>query len=571
MKQTSQPADEQRRKSFIFGGMNTSSIETGRAQKLQKTFRDVDRKFEERQTASRARELGVAFFDLTGFPVDQTALTLVDRSVAAAAETVPFYQDGQYLKFATVNPGNSRLAKLVDGFQKKNFSVDIYLVSKSSFSEALSRYQMLKVQEQRQEEVHVLPETSESLASLRQLEAAGVGINKISATNLVSILLTAAQSMEASDIHLQPESDHLVVRFRVDGVLQDVVKLHSSAIKSLISRIKILSKLKINVTKVPQDGSFVIPHNGVNLEIRVSLLPSAYGEAIVLRLLGSQEALNLEQLGLRGIALNKVKSEIEKPNGLILTTGPTGSGKTTTLYAFLKQVNKPGIKIITLENPVEYRMEGIEQIQIEDRGGLTFSNALRSTLRQDPDVLMVGEIRDIDTAEAAAQAALTGHMVYSTLHTNDAAGAIPRLLNLGVRPVILAPALAVVIAQRLVRKLCDKCRREGKLDSALLKRVEHVLESIPKNAGVEVPKQHKFFESPGCAVCNNLGYRGRIGVFEVFVVDDKMEQLIYKEASTVEVRRLAEEQGMISMIQDGLLKAMEGITDVAEVLRVTEE
>ena len=571
MTPTQKEQSENERKQLIFGHTTGTDSQISRAQKISRTFKQIDRKFEEQQTAIKAKTLNVAYFNLSAFPVDQAALTFISKDKVLESETVPFYEDGQHLKFGTLNPSNPAAHKIIEGYEKKNYDVNLYLISKSSFEEVLAHYLTLKTPEKKQEEVHILEESNLPIKQLQQLATAGAGIAKISATELISLLLTAAGSLEASDIHLQPEKDYLQVRFRVDGVLQDIVRLHLQAHKALVSRIKILSKLKLNVTKVPQDGSFIIPQNKEELEIRVSLLPSSFGEAIVLRLLGSEQALDLESLGLRGAALEKVKTEIAKPNGLILTTGPTGSGKTTTLYAFLKRVNKPGTKIITLENPVEYRMSGIEQIQIDERAGLTFASALRSTLRQDPDVLMVGEIRDNDTAESAAQAALTGHMVYSTLHTNDAAGAIPRLLNLGVRPVILAPALSVVIAQRLVRKLCDKCLRVTKLDSALAKRVEQILENIAPNAGVEIPKEHKFYESPGCAACNNLGYKGRLGVFEVIVVDDKMEQLVYKEASTVEVRKVAVEQGMISMIQDGLLKALEGITDVAEVLRVTEE
>jgi len=300
-------------------------------------------------------------------------------------------------------------------------------------------------------------------------------------------------------------------------------------------------------------------------------LPSTYGEALVLRLLGEQVVLDIKTLGLRDLAYERVVHEIEKPHGLILTTGPTGSGKTTSLYAFLKKANKPGIKVVTLENPVEYRLPGIEQVQINESRELTFASALHSVLRQDPDVIMVGEIRDLDTAETAAQAALTGHMVYSTLHTNDAAGAIPRFLNLGVKPITLAPALSVVIAQRLLRKICQDCKTEEKLDEKLLSRVKNVLSAIPPSAKVSVPKVMGFFHSMGCAECNYLGYKGRIGVFEVFVVDDEMQKLIYSEASTVDIKAAAIKSGMVTMLQDGLLKALEGVTDVAEVFRVAEE
>ena len=329
--------------------------------------------------------------------------------------------------------------------------------------------------------------------------------------------------------------------------------------------------MKINVTNLPQDGSFVISAENHNYEIRVSTLPATYGESVVMRLLGDQVALDINDIGMRALAYERVLAEIKKPNGLILTTGPTGSGKTTTLYSFLKTVNKPGVKIITLENPVEYRLEGVEQVQINVNTGLTFANALKSTLRQDPDVLMVGEIRDSDTAEAAAQAALTGHLVFSTLHTNDSSGAIPRLLNLGIQPVVLASALTTVIAQRLIRKICGDCKEEQKLDGALLARVKAIIDSIPKNSKVEIPKELKFYQSKGCHACNNLGYKGRLGVFEVFTMTDDMQNLVFQNASNVEIKQTAIKGGMITMIQDGILKALEGITDVAEVFRVTEE
>lgn len=548
-----------------------TDTQLARAQKIRSTFKQIDRKFEEQRAATKAKDLGMMYFDISRFIVEQETLTILPKPQAVEAESAPFFKEGQDIKIGTTNPSNKKLEEIVDNFKKKNFRVQLYFISKSGLEDILSHYQTLKEASPQQEQVEILEEAPAAIQKLRELEQAGAGVVKTSATDLISLLVTSAQSMNASDIHLQPEKTYLSVRFRVDGVLQEMAKFNQAAYKPLVSRIKILSKLKINVTKVPQDGSFVITQTGGDLEIRVSLLPSAYGESIVLRLLGHQEALDLESLGMRGLAFKRIQNEINKPNGLILTTGPTGSGKTTALYAFLKRVNKPGVKIITLENPVEYRMEGIEQIQIDEKAGLTFSSALRSTLRQDPDVLMVGEIRDFDTAEAAAQAALTGHMVYSTLHTNDASGAIPRLLNLGVKPVILAPALTVVIAQRLIRRICQHCKQEEQLDGPLRKQVEAILSKIPQASGEAVPKEAKFYHSKGCGKCNNIGYKGRVGVYELFVVDNDMQQLIFKEASTVEIKELAIKKGMVTMIQDGLLKALEGITDVAEVFRVTEE
>jgi type II secretory ATPase GspE/PulE/Tfp pilus assembly ATPase PilB-like protein len=322
---------------------------------------------------------------------------------------------------------------------------------------------------------------------------------------------------------------------------------------------------------VPQDGSFHITYDGMQVDIRVSVIPSAFGESIVMRLLRQDnENLEFDDLGITGLGLERLLQEMEKPNGMILTTGPTGSGKTTTLYAILNELNEPGVKIITLEDPVEYRINGITQTPIDANAGMTFATGLRAILRQDPDIVMVGEMRDLETSETAAQAALTGHLVLSSLHTNDAASAIPRLLDLGIKPFILAPAINAIIAQRLIRKICLKCKKEYILDPALRGRVEMILSAIPKNSQVKVPKILKFYHSPGCEACNGLGYKGRIGVYEVFTMNEKLERLIHKEASTSEIRNQAIEDGMLTMAQDGLLKAVAGITDVEEVFRVTE-
>jgi type II secretory ATPase GspE/PulE/Tfp pilus assembly ATPase PilB-like protein len=339
----------------------------------------------------------------------------------------------------------------------------------------------------------------------------------------------------------------------------------------LISRIKILSKLKLNIVSTPQDGSFEIQYNKLPVDVRVSVLPTAFGESIVLRLLRQDKgALRFEDLGIVGLAMANLEKQLQKPNGMILTTGPTGSGKTTTVYALLNKLNEPGVKIITLEDPVEFRVAGLTQTPIDANAGMTFASGLRAVLRQDPDIVMVGEMRDLETAEIAAQAALTGHIVLSTLHTNDAASALPRLLDLGVKPFILAPAINAIVAQRLVRKICQSCRQGYSPDKKLLSRVEMILKSIPQSAQVKLPKALKFYHSPGCSRCSGLGYKGRIGVYEIFTMNEKIEKLIQSAASTSEIRNQAIQDGMITMAQDGLLKALAGVTDVEEVFRVTE-
>ena len=561
--------EEKQRRELIFGAVS-GGASMAKAEKVSNAIKELDRGFAEEQIARQAKKSGVPYFNLTTSPIDNAAVTLITEDQAKGAEVIPFYRDGQHIKVGMLNPGNSQLHELVEFLKKSNFQIDLYIISKASFEAGLKRYGSIRPPNREQERVVISELQGLKVDKLKELETMQESITTVSPTELISSLLTSAVIARASDIHLQPEEKYLAVRLRIDGVLQEAAKFHSSVYHNLISRIKILSKLKINVTKVPQDGSFVIDAGNRTFEIRVSLLPSAYGESIVLRILGEQTALNVQDIGMRALAYERILIEIQKPNGLILTTGPTGSGKTTTLYSFLKTVNKPGVKTITLEDPIEYRLEGVEQIQIDQKAGLTFANALKSTLRQDPDVLMVGEIRDLDTAEAAAQAALTGHLVFSTLHTNDAAGAIPRFLNLGVQPVVLAPALTTVIAQRLVRRICQECKEEQALDPALLKRVNRVLEAIPSNSKEQVPSERKFYHSRGCQACHHVGYKGRMGVFEVFIMDDAMQQLVFKGASTVEIKALAIKSGMVTMIQDGLLKALEGITDVAEVFRVTE-
>jgi len=395
-----------------------------------------------------------------------------------------------------------------------------------------------------------------------------------SATELLEIILIGAISLEASDIHIEPEEKESKLRIRIDGVLQDVIILDLKIYKILLSRIKLLSGLKLNVTDRPQDGRFTILITGsYTIEIRASALPAEYGESIVLRLLNPKSLIEMEALGLRKDLIEIFEKEIKKPNGMMIVTGPTGSGKTTTLYAILKKINKPEIKIITIEDPVEYHLEGLSQTQVDPSKGYTFTSGLRSIIRQDPDVILVGEIRDLETSEIACQSALTGHLVFSTLHTNDAAGAVARLIDLGVRPVSIAPALNIIIAQRLPRKVCKKCvkflpsskEEKAKIKKGLARIKKEVLPSNFFDPKLKIPKPI------GCENCNFTGYRGRIGVYETFLVDDEMEKFILTSPSIVAMRELAIKKGMVLMRQDGLIKVLEGITTIEEVERVAGE
>ncbi|OIO19325.1 MAG: hypothetical protein AUJ37_03205 [Candidatus Magasanikbacteria bacterium CG1_02_41_34] len=399
-------------------------------------------------------------------------------------------------------------------------------------------------------------------------------IERVSTTDLVTFLLGAGLKLNASDVHIEPEEDHTVIRLRLDGMLHDAATLPKEAYHKLVSRIKLLSSLKINIIDKPQDGRFTInvPTGGV--DVRVSVMPTVYGEGIVMRLLiQNREGLTLESLGLHGEAYKVLLSEIARPNGMIITTGPTGSGKTTTLYAIMQLLNKSDVKIITLEDPVEYKMPGINQSQIDHAKDYTFAKGLKSILRQDPDIAMVGEIRDIETADTVIQAALTGHLILSTLHTNSAAGAIPRFLAMGVKPFLLAPALNAVIGQRLVRKLSDTAKVEATLTPEQQQKVDAIIATLPPKILEKVQsKKQTFYTAPEFTSGGELGYKGRIGIYEIFTMSDAIEESIMSnKISEYDIEKLAREQGMITMAQDGVLKALDGLTSLEEVFRVTEQ
>ncbi|MBI2506666.1 MAG: type II/IV secretion system protein [Candidatus Colwellbacteria bacterium] len=399
-----------------------------------------------------------------------------------------------------------------------------------------------------------------------------------STTDSLKIILGSALMLGVSDIHLEHTSrNKALLRFRIDGILQDISPLSPKMIASIVSRLKLLSKLKLNITDAPQDGRFTITTKSGPIETRTSIVPAEFGEAAVLRVLNPQViAMELSDLGLRKDDEKIVLQELKRPNGMILVTGPTGAGKTTSIYAFLKKIRTSTKKIITIEDPIEYHLEGVEQTQIDPKSGYTFAVGLRSILRQDPDIILVGEIRDLETAQTAIHAALTGHLVFSTLHTNNAAGAIPRLIDLGVKPSVIGPALALVVAERLVRRLCPDCRKEIIPDKASMEKLEKFLGRLPNRVpsrkikpkagtGLYLPK---LFEAKGCGKCSG-GYKGQIGLFEVLEMREELDALIKKEATEGEINEVAKKAGMVLMQEDGVLKALEGITTLDEVERAT--
>ncbi len=544
-------------------------------EKLKEKLEAIRLKEVEEKVQEQARMLHLPYINLTGFPIGTEALSLISYDDALSYQVVCFYLAGRKARLASPNPTNPDLIEFRSKVERLNdLTTELYFVSEHSFNLALNAYATLPKISKIVKGVEIKEEDfvkyEASIKSFRDLNQA---IQKTTVTDLITLIIAGAVKSWSSDIHIEAEEFDVKIRFRIDGILIDAATLPKKSWPQVISRLKLISGLKINIIDRPQDGRFTIYLTNDRIDVRVSCLPTAFGESVVMRLLRSSQAgLAFEDLGLRGEAYEKLKREIERPNGMILTTGPTGSGKTTTLYAIINRLNKPETKIITLENPIEYRLKGVNQSQVDETRDYTYAKGLKALLRQDPDVLMIGEIRDLETAEIAIQAALTGHLVISTLHTNDAAGAIPRLLAIGAKPFLLAPSINAIIGQRLVRCICQKCKEEKKYPPEIIERVKKYLEDLPKDEARKIELNNfKFYYGRGCEECQGLGYRGRIGIFEILLMSSEIEKLILTgQVSEYQMRDLAKAQGMVTMVQDGLFKAIDGITSIDEVFRVTE-
>lgn len=540
-------------------------LEQERQRKLKEKLTAEEKKVKEKKAMSYAAMTGMSYVDLRIFPIDKEAVSLIPEDLAKKAQAVCFLVKDSEVRLGVVNKDNPYLKQVTGKLADMGYKFALYVISLSSLNQALKIYKNIRIVIPKREEIKVgkeeLLKAKEEIKNLTDLKGA---IRKVPVTEMVDYILAGAISVSASDVHIEPTKENAKLRYRIDGVLQDIMELPMDTYAKLLSRVKMVAKLKINITDKPQDGRFSIDLVDKEIDLRVSTLPTAYGETLVMRLLGTgATGLTLEKLGMREREHKLLSKAIHATTGMVLTTGPTGSGKTTTLYACINEVNSPEKNIITLENPIEYKVSGISQTEINPAKELNFASALKSVLRQDPDIVMVGEIRDKDTAEISASASLTGHLVLSTLHTNDAAGAIPRLISLGLRPEELAPALKLVIAQRLVRRICDKCKVSYELNANELKMLKEKLGKFFPESGAE-----KLYKVKGCKVCDNLGYKGRVGVYEMFEVDKKIEEAIGYRVSNLEIEKAAIEQGMMTMEQDGLLKAVEGVTTVEEVGRV---
>ena len=556
------------------------AVSEGVEEKLEEKMEELEEKEIEEELKNKAQSLGVGYINLKGVPIPAETLQYISLEEVKEKQLICFYYaQHKIAKLATLKINRQEIENLKSEYEKKlGLPVEMFIISQESFEAALKQYERIPKIKPAPPGVRITQQDLEKFSDkLNSLESVSGLIKGASMTEIVAIIIAAGLKTQASDIHIEAEVDGIKLRYRIDGVLHTACVLEKDIWQKLISRLKLLSHLKLNVSDKPQDGRFSIFLKADKIDVRVSCLPTAYGESVVMRLLMSKAAkIDFESLGLTGRAFNLLTNQIKRPNGMLITTGPTGSGKTTTLYAILNKLNRPETKIITIEDPIEYELKGINQSQITEE--YTFAKGLRSIVRQDPDIIMVGEMRDLETVEIALNAALTGHLVLSTLHTNDAAGAIPRFLSMGAKPYLLAPALNLVMAQRLVRRLCDKCKKEIELDEDTKNKIKEILEEGGGLIDQEIKNQKleigdldkiKFYGPVGCDECNHLGYKGRIGIFEVFEMNKEIEQVILSnQVSEYKIKEIAVKNGMLTMAQDGLLKAIKGITSVEEVFRV---
>ena len=520
----------------------------------------------EKFAEEKAKLLNIPFVSLDNISFSPQALGFVPRVVAERFSLIPFSYDEKTktLSVAMSNPVDLEAVTFVR--EKTGQNIKAFAASVPEVQRAIN-------QQYRQEIVGEVGEAlkeTETQNKIKTVNATQISeiIKEAPIAKIVSTILEYAVTSRASDVHIEPQEDRVRVRYRIDGILYDKLSLPKSVQEAVISRIKILSEMKIDEHRTPQDGRFNFKVEDKEVDLRISVLPTTFGEKIVMRLLRKSGGVpSLEELGLNGSSLRNLETAMLRPHGIIIVVGPTGSGKTTTLYSVLNKLNTTRVNISTLEDPVEYQMPGINQVQVNPAVGLTFAEGLRSFLRQDPNIILVGEIRDKETTELAIQAALTGHLVFSTLHTSNAAGALPRLLDLGAETFLLASTMNAVLGQRIVRKICPHCKMEFTPPSQIVDEMKAVLgKYFPQEK-----KEIKFYKGKGCEECGNTGYIGRIGIFETLPISDKIASMILQHADSGTIEKEAISEGMITMKQDGYLKVLAGITTVEEVLRVAQE
>lgn len=564
--------------------MKVQSAESGKS--LEQILKEMPNINNEEICKVIAVASDLPYVDITEKNIDHNILDLLTKKIAEKYRIVPFGKIGDFLNVAMINPNDIQSIEYIE--KKTGMKLKPYLVSDKSMEKALAQYDdySLEVEsvigdiQKKQDQPIKEEDTKDNQKVATITQDAPI-------TRALNTILEYAAKSRASDIHIEPRDKDVKVRYRIDGILYNTMTLPKHIHPALVSRVKILSSLKIDEHRVPQDGRFQLATEGREIDLRISITPIVYGEKIVIRLLDKTSGIiTLENLGIKGRAYKIIEAGIQKPHGMILATGPTGSGKSTSLYAVLTKLNKPSVNIITIEDPVEYNVDGVNQIQVNNAVGLTFASGLRSMLRQDPDVIMVGEVRDKETADLAVQSALTGHTVLTSLHTNSAASALPRLTDMDIEPFLIASTVNTIIAQRLVRRICDNCKEEYIATPALSRAIKESLKDILpskdddqkkttdlgfENLPFREEEKFKLYRGKGCESCKNTGFWGRIGVYEVFTISQKIEDLVIARASASDIQAEAISEGMVTMRQDGFLKALAGITTLEEVVRTTTE
>lgn len=556
--------------------------------KSDKQIEEIRIEEEERLIETLAREkYHLPSINLAGIPIENDALRIISEKDSRTFSVAPFKLLGKNLHAVVRSPDDPLTNGLLNKLSRDGYKVTLFMASHASIQKVWDRYKELSQAEASRIggldiSGETLVEIAKGIHSINDVENVLKETMKDTNTHKVSrmleILLAGAIGLDVSDVHIEPEEKSVRVRFRLDGVLQDIFFLDHNTHRLMNSRLKLVAGLKLSSNNTAQDGRFgIFMQDGTEISMRVSVIPGAYGESIVMRILNPKSIqVKLEDMGIEPKLFEIIDKEIQKPNGLILITGPTGSGKTTTLYAFLQKIYSSQIKILTIEDPVEYHLKGITQTQTNSEEGYGFLEGLRAALRQDPDVIMVGEIRDAETAKIAVESALTGHMVFSTLHTNNSAGVIPRLIDLEVNPKILVSALSVSMAQRLVRKLCTFCKKKRtptESEEKLLRDILMLAEKDGKNLAhynIKADQAIELYIPGGCEKCNKTGFKGRIGIFEAIITDEAIEKIIPLNPSEREIKKTARTQGIFDMREDGVVKVLAGITSLEEVRSVVD-
>lgn len=527
---------------------------------------------EEQITEAKSELINIPYVNLYGMEISAEILNNVPQTIAQKYGLVPFKLENDQLQVAMNDPLDTQIIMFLQ--QKTQKTIIPYLASGTGINTAISEQYTRSLSSDVND---ALRETGADKQKKNELPVIKQeNIRDAPVAKIVTTILEFGIKSRASDVHIEPLDDKTRIRYRIDGILTEKLTLPHKVHDAVVSRIKILSEMKIDEKRIPQDGRFNFKMEDQEVDLRVSTLPTVHGEKIVMRLLKKSGGVpTLQELGLRGTALKNFETQVLKPHGIILITGPTGSGKTTTLYSILTKINNIAINIVTLEDPVEYQMSGVNQVQTNPQAGLTFASGLRAFLRQDPNVIMVGEIRDRETADLAIQAALTGHLVFSTIHTNSASGALPRLLDMGGEPFLIASSVNAIEGQRVVRRICAHCIAPMPIPNEVVDEMKVVLgnlfpAAIERNSA-ESTQPYTMYHGAGCAECGGTGYKGRIGIYEVLVVSEIIGKLILEHSPASLIEEQAKKEGMITMKQDGYLKVLEGLTTLEEVLRVAQE